>query len=350
MNLPVPISGQDPGPDYALNINAAFAQIDSHNHSPTQGVQINPNGLNINADLPMGNNNLTLVRSIRFTAQSSAIGLATDLGCLYEAGVDLYYNDGNGNQIRITQSGAVSGATGTITGLPSGTASASYSAGKFTFQSATNTAANMDVQSIILRNSGASSNGLTLSAPTLSTNFTLTLPQVPSQNATFMQMDTSGNITAVSTADGIGSTMTSTGANAVAATRTRATGSTVAAGGVASSAALSTFTTNLTGTNVTGLAVTITTSGRPVWVGLVGTIGGGSVASVSTNICSIGVTSNSGANTIFISKFAQARMPISAFNGIDFPSAGTITYQATLASDGVNNVTITNTILVAYEL
>lgn len=255
MSLPIPVVGVDSGPDYALNIDACLAILDSHNHSSGQGVQITPNGLNINADLPLGNNNLTSARSLRFMPQGSAISLPADLGCLYEAGVDLYFNDGNGNQIRITQSGNVSGASGTITGLPSGTASASYSAGTFTFQSATNTSAVLDFQSAILRNNTASSFGITLSAPTLSSNYNLVLPVIPAQT-NVLTLDVSGNIS-------------STTWNAVAQNRTRATGTTVGLGGIAISASCGSFSTaSATPVSITNLSVTLTTSGRPVWVGL----------------------------------------------------------------------------------
>jgi hypothetical protein len=143
MGLPIPVVSTDPGPDWAQNINAALSILDGHNHSAGSGVLITPAGIFINADLLFNSNNATLLRSVRFSPQNSTLSASSDIGCLYEVGPDLYYNDGLGNQIRITQSGSVTGSTGTITGLPSGTASASYSAGTFTFQSATAVAANI---------------------------------------------------------------------------------------------------------------------------------------------------------------------------------------------------------------
>lgn len=195
MGLPIPVAGVDSGPDYALNVNACLAKIDSHDHSLGNGVPITPNGMNISLDLPFNNNNATLLRSIRFSSQSPLSG-ASDLGCLYESGVDLYYNDGNGNQIRITQSGSVSGASGTITGLPSGTASASFSAGTFTFQAATNTPAALDIGSLIVRQTGiASPNGITLQSPnSLAANYVLTFPTALPASTSFSTTDSSGNM------------------------------------------------------------------------------------------------------------------------------------------------------------
>ena len=63
MSLPVPAVGNESGPQYAFDLNGCFAIIDGHNHSPGSGVQINPSGILINADLPFGNNNATSLRS-----------------------------------------------------------------------------------------------------------------------------------------------------------------------------------------------------------------------------------------------------------------------------------------------
>ena len=161
MGLVIPTIAVDSGLVWEQSVNADLDILDGHNHSSGQGVQINPAGLNINSDLTFNDNNATALRSVRFQSQGAPLSLGTDLGCLYESGVDLYYNDGSGNRVRITQSGSVTGSTGTITGLPSGTASASFAAGTFVFQSATLTSATLDAGSIILRNNTASSHGLT---------------------------------------------------------------------------------------------------------------------------------------------------------------------------------------------
>lgn len=194
MNMPLPVPGVDPGPDYALNNNACLTIVDGHNHATGSGVPISPAGLNINSDLPFLGNNATQLRSTRWTSQSAALGTSTDVSCAYVVNGDLYYNDGSLNQIRITQSGSVAGASGTITGLPTGTASASYSAGTFVFQSATSTAANVDGRSFIFRNSTASSKGVTVSPPNaLGADYSLTLPAVPSAQS-YLAIDNTGTI------------------------------------------------------------------------------------------------------------------------------------------------------------
>lgn len=178
MNLPVPVVGQEAGPQYATDINSCMAILDSHTHSPGAGVQITPNGININTNLPFNDNNLTGVRTVNFNANGSSLpGMAPDLGCIYVAGVDLFYNDESGNVIQITQSGGVAGSNGSISNLTP-PASASYVSGTQTFvwQSAANTAANMDNGSITIREVAANANGVTIESPTaLAADYTVTL-------------------------------------------------------------------------------------------------------------------------------------------------------------------------------
>lgn len=206
MNLPVPVVGVEQGPDWATQINNCMALIDSHTHTTGSGVQINPSGLDINADLTFAGNNATLLRSARFQNQTSTLSGVADLNCAYSSGAggDLYYNDGSGNKVRLTQSGAVAGTPGSIANLVS-PASATYVSANQTFvwQSAANTAANLDCGSVIFRNITASSYGLTLAPPTaLALNYTITLPAIPAVNGNFLTIDTSGNISSNVKIDG----------------------------------------------------------------------------------------------------------------------------------------------------
>lgn len=203
MNLSVPIVGQEAGPQYATDINSCLTLIDQHNHTSGSGVQIPPAGLNINSDLTFSGNNATNLRSSRYNSQILPLALVNDINCVYVSGVDLYYNDSNSNQIRLTTSGHVNSGAGSISGLPSGTASANYNSGSgtFVFQSSTNTAANIDGGSFILRNNTASSHALTLSPPSaLTSDYSITLPNLPSV-LSILTIDTSGNMNATLTPD-----------------------------------------------------------------------------------------------------------------------------------------------------
>lgn len=389
MNLPIPVVGGEPGPDYAQDVNNSLTLLDRHDHSSGSGVQVTPAGLNINSDLSFQGSNLTLVRSVNFQVQPAALSGAADVGCMYEVGDDLYYNDGSGNQIRITQGGAVAGTPGSIANLVS-PASATYvsAASIFVFQSDANTAANLDIRSLKLRNSTASSNALTLSPPAaMGANYSLTLPSVPG-TLQVVNLDASGNMGTISYdgvgqamsatgADAIGASMSSTGANAVgvamgatganavAAARTRTTGSSTAGiGGIAVSASSGTF---ISSGFVTGVTVTITTSGRPVMVCLasdniapssapaqVGAVVGSpnAIGMMSCNIMrgSTYVVSQACRASANTSTFYNG-VPSSSVAGLDFVAAGTYTYVVYL--DFFNsNLTpfLLNSVLVAYEI
>lgn len=348
MSLIVPATGVTAGPQYANDINNSLTIIDQHDHSSGNGVQITPSGLNINSDLTIGSNNLIALRSVRFTAQGAPLALAADLGCLYESGVDLYYNDGSGNQIRITQGGAVSGASGTITGLPSGTASAAYAAGTFTFQSATNTAANIDGGSFILRNSTASSNGLTLQPPNaMAANYSLTLPALPAQT-NLLTLDTSGNMSSVTW-------------NAAAQNVTRSNGTTVGLLGVAKSTPV-TVTHTSTAVSPALTTATITTSGRPVFVGLVSTssgyIGVGSTGDTQAlaqfyiySNGSLISTSQLNSNFTGFSQTTAITVPPGCVYYIDTPAAGTYAYDLRVScGDATTTAYFASVSIVAYEL
>lgn len=197
MGLTIPTVSQEPGPTYAIDVNSSLSLIDSHNHTPGQGVQIPSSGININADLSFVNNNAINLRSTRYSSQGAVLATPSDVGCVYLVGVDLYCNDGNGNNIRITQSGGLAGTNGSIANLTA-PASASYVSinSTFVWQSAANVAATLDMRNAILRNATASSKGLTLSPPSaMVADSTITFPNIPGAQS-FLTMDSSGNIAA----------------------------------------------------------------------------------------------------------------------------------------------------------
>lgn len=212
MNLPIPIPTVTPGAQYAFDEVSCFNTIDAHNHTSGNGVQIPSAGININASLSMNNQALTNAQLINLYPQAA---IATN-GSLYRVTDDLWFRDGAGNNVRITQGGsvAVSGAVG-FTGLPSGTASASYNAlsQSFIFESATNTPANIDGASITIRPLAASPQGITLNAPALlAASYSLELPAALPANTEVLLLTSTGSITAGGTANSLTAT-TITGTN-----------------------------------------------------------------------------------------------------------------------------------------
>ena len=194
MSLPIPGVGTEAGPNYAQDVNDSLTLLDSHNHTLGQGTQIPTAGLNINADLTFNQFGITNSKHVSFTAQSSAL---TSVGTIYELNADLYFVDGNGNNVRITQSGAVAAAPGNITGLIA-PASFTYvpSSSTFVAQSDVAVAANLDAGSLLMRNlSPNSTYALTLQPPTLTVDYSITLPVLPASQK-IMTLDASGTMSA----------------------------------------------------------------------------------------------------------------------------------------------------------
>ncbi len=185
MNLPIPTVGVDPGPDWANNIDVCLTTLDGHTHNSGSGVKITPSGININDNLAYNGNNAIGLRTTRFSSQSAVLTDPTDLGAVYNVLGNLYWNNGAGVAVKITDGASVAGSSGTITGLPSGTASAAYRPGSGTFEwlQATSTPANMDNGNIILRYVSYPSptgNFVELSAsPSLATGYQLVFPSGP---------------------------------------------------------------------------------------------------------------------------------------------------------------------------
>lgn len=227
MGLYQPLIGIDSGLTWEIQMNSNATQIDQHNHGSGSGVQITPSGININSDLTFNSNNVIALRSVRFTAQASPLALGTDIGCLYVSGVDLYYNDVSGNQIRITSGGLVNA---TSSGISSGTASASFSSGVLIVDSASSTPASIQVGSVLVGNSGVSGSKYVTITPTaaLANNYSLVLPAVSPSGTQLLVIDASGNIApnagavSATVANNIAAATTVTGANSIGATMTLA--------------------------------------------------------------------------------------------------------------------------------
>ncbi len=393
MNLPIPTVSVAPGPQWASYLNSSLTLVDQHDHTPGKGVQLTPDSFDINSDFSLNENNLLDVRSIRLSIQNAVFSDPADINALYDVSGDLYFSDGSGNQVRITQSGNVAGTPGSIANLVS-PASASYVSGNQTFvwESDATVPANMDAGSLILRNISAASFGLTLSPPSLASNYTITLPALP-LSTKVLSISTSGAL-ATSVAGAVGTVDIADGAvtavklasdsvttvkildlnvttgkindlavttgkiNTAAVTQAkkeiRTTGTTVGAGGVAVSNSSGSFSTSSGSyVDVTNLTVTIITLGNPVVLKLVagGTSGDESIitlSGISTLKFLRGATSLPEYNMSNVSTGGTVSIPSSAIQYMDIPAAGTYTYK--LQAKSTASVDINYAKLVAYEL
>ncbi len=290
MALPIPVVGVDTGPDWALNIDACLALIDIHDHSSGKGVQIGVAGINIDGDFSVGNNNILNVNSMRLVSHGAALAGGSDLRCVYAVGVNLFYNDGNGNQIQITSGGGVAGSPGSISNLTS-PASASYVAldETFVWQSDSNVAADMDFRSAIFRNSSASSKGMTMNPPAaMASDFSVTWPALPAAQH-FMTMDNTGAMAASWVTDNVTTEISSSnlqvkdlGISTAKIAANAVTLPKLAAPLTHTSASSGSFNASSTSfADVSNLSVTFTSLARPVMIG---------IQSSGNDIMSFGVT------------------------------------------------------------
>ncbi len=347
MKLVLSTVAVDSGLAWENNLNSSLTIVDGHNHTPGYGVQIPPAGLNISSNLTFQNNQATNMGAVVFTNQLS---LST-LNALYTINGELWFNDPT-QPVQITSGGAVNA---TSSGIASGTATAAFSGGVLVVNAASNTPANIEGGSILLGNNVANSKFLTLSPPaSMATNITETLPTIPSATS-FMQMDTSGNMSAnVAVSAGI------TGANIASATVTRA--NQVAVGQQISSSSGTFTSTSSALTAVTNLSVTITTSGRPVMLMLqsAGAAGQASMGKYESGSgdCGFEYAFYRGGSPLALYFATGQSGPDAALQTpsgncamyLDVVAAGTYTYAFYMGTSGTGTVACNGMVLVAYEL
>lgn len=112
MNLSLPIVSTTIGPAWATMLNAALTYIDAHDHSSSKGKPVPSSGLNINAELDLNTNTLFNALSLQFTSQTAALTGATNAASLYAVGGDLYYTNGAGTALQITNGGSINAIPG----------------------------------------------------------------------------------------------------------------------------------------------------------------------------------------------------------------------------------------------
>ena len=371
MNLPIPVPTESTGPEYAENISDSLEKIDVHNHTPGQGVPIPVSALNINQNLPMSSYSITGIKSLALENQAIT---PTQSGSVYMSGNNLYWKDGTGlYTVQITNGNAVAGAPGNITSLVA-PANCTYLTGTstFRFQSNVNVAASLDARNVTLRNSTVSSFAYEMQAPTLSTNRSVVLPDLPA--ATKILSMTSAGVIA-SNIDADNSTLEivannlqirNSGVTTAKIADANVTKQKLAALGQQLSSSSGFATSAGIGVGqVPNLSVTITTTGRPVMIQCVADQYVSSSSFIrqaisSGTICQLIASIQRGGTTIYSTflgtKFAvsgafEVYYSPSAVSYVDTPAAGTYTY-AVFGENTFASMTSTwaNIKLLVYEL
>jgi hypothetical protein len=202
MALTLPVVSQTPGPTWASEINADLSLIDSHNHTSGNGALVPVAGLNINADLSLATNALTNVERVGLLDQASL----ASLNSVYANNGELWWNDGSGNNVKITNNGAVNvGPTGNIGGMI-GSCAVTYLTGPLSYEFldqnavlATLDASAVNVSSVHILNATITASG--------AGSYTLNLPSAMPANTSFVTCTAAGQLAYTSQTAGITNTM-----------------------------------------------------------------------------------------------------------------------------------------------
>ena len=372
MNLTLPVVGPSgqPGPTYATNLNEALEAVDSHDHSSGKGSRITQDGMSFTDSLDLNSNAIINALSAQFDSQSAAL---TTANAIYVVDGDLYYNNASGTQIQLTAAGTINVASlGTIGGdFSTSSATVTYTAATklFLFKQDGTKTADMAFGSIFLYENIASANYVKIkSAASLAANIDITLPAALPASTLPVTMTSAGvlatgQITTAQITDANVTTAKIADSNVTTAKIAdgNVTPAKLAALGqqVSSSSSTFTSTTTATFTDITNLTVTITSTGRPIFIGLIAD-GSGNAANLAfsgsstsivgnlrllngaTNVCNYNMSTTASASSISI--------PSSSFSYVDVQSAGTYTYKVQFQIQGGTSFTCNFTKLIAYEL
>jgi len=131
-NSPTPNMGLTPPTvsgdfnEWGGELNNDLSIVDGHTHQVGSGVPIQPLGLNINSDLPIQSNNLNQVRSVRLITNGGTLAGAGDIQNVYSFGGNLYYNNGAGVPVQITNGTVVNSSATASTIFPQTGVSSNY--------------------------------------------------------------------------------------------------------------------------------------------------------------------------------------------------------------------------------
>lgn len=112
MALDLPTPSVTIGPGWAQDVNDAFDLVDAHDHSSGKGVKVKPNGLNINDDLDIQENELQNVGAVELTDLGAALSGALNANKVHAVNGDLYFTNSSGTAVQITDGGSIVSSPG----------------------------------------------------------------------------------------------------------------------------------------------------------------------------------------------------------------------------------------------
>lgn len=106
MKLVLPVPETTLGPEWAQALVEALEKVDSHDHTTDNGTKVTPAGITINADLAFANFQASGLKTTQYSAQGATLGTSF-VGCLYRVGNNLYFNNGTGTPVQITDGSSI---------------------------------------------------------------------------------------------------------------------------------------------------------------------------------------------------------------------------------------------------
>ena len=190
LNIDLPVVNSTPGPDYALKINDAITKIVDDIEGP-----ITPDEINVNADIDVKSNKLENVKQVNLADLVALIGVGNS--GLYSFNGELHYQDKMGNNVQLTSAGALNtAAAGNVGSIGAPTYGSSGVQvlwdgfqSLYEFRSSLTAYAELLLSGLRIAN-GA--NRLTVKT-SVSTDYTLTLPDKPTVNDSVLTTTSAGN-------------------------------------------------------------------------------------------------------------------------------------------------------------
>lgn len=112
MNLDLPTPTITLGPGWAEELNSALELVDAHDHSSGKGVKVKPNGMNINDNLDIQDNQLENVEAVEFSDLDAALTGISNANKVHVADGDLYFTNSAGTAVQITDGGSIVSSPG----------------------------------------------------------------------------------------------------------------------------------------------------------------------------------------------------------------------------------------------
>ena len=117
MNLDLPVPSVTEGPEWAESVVEAFETVDSHDHTPGNGVPINSAAIELDADLSFDGFKATEVQAVILDPQASSLS-AANTSALYSIDGDFWYNNSTGTPVQITDGNSLASASSPL--VPAG--------------------------------------------------------------------------------------------------------------------------------------------------------------------------------------------------------------------------------------